>query len=117
MILNQRSPIQSRRLTRSGPSEEVEVAAVDPGVEVVSQEAVSPEVVKTSQVLQVGPRALNIQIYPQESGWGAICTENSDEVHISVLSQGHVPGKMCLQPSLQTNEPVTNLATLTFIHL
>ena len=92
------------------------VAVVDPGVVVVSHEVVSLEVAK-AQVLQEAPGDPSIQISRQESGQGATCTENSGEEHISVLNLGHAPGKTYLQQNHQTNEPVTNLATLTFIHL
>ena len=63
------------------------------------------------QAHQDHPGVPSILIFLQESGQGVICTENSDEEHISVLNLQRAPGRTSMQSS-QTNETKTSLASL-----
>ena len=59
---------------------------------------------------QLSPlKGQNIQTCPLESGMDVKCTENSDEVHTSVLNQLHVHGKIFLL-LVHHNEILTSLA-------
>ena len=54
------------------------------------------------------PWERNIQIYLQESGTGALCTENGVGGLIFVPNPPPAPGKMSSLPKLQTNETGTS---------
>ena len=84
----------------------VVVSVVAAVVAVVVEEA-EADSSRVQAPLHPNIREPNIQIFRKVIGKGAPCTSDTGKTRTSVLSQPHVPGKMCSFQNLK-NEPVTS---------